>query len=145
ESNFYTYYQDVNGAFKSRNALQTNGDTEADYVWVYFSYHLDKLPNNQKLHVVGMFNDYQLNNDSELKFDEASQSYKTALLLKQGFTNYKYVIAKNDGTVLEELNPDGNYFETENQYNALVYYKTDSDRYDRIIGLSKADSKLITN
>ena len=145
ESNFYTYYQDVNGAFKSRNALQTNGDTEADYVWVYFSYHLDKLPNNQKLHVVGMFNDYQLNNDSELKFDEASQSYKTALLLKQGFTNYKYVIVKNDGTVLEELNPDGNYFETENQYHVLVYYKTDSDRYDRIIGLGKADSKLITN
>ncbi len=145
ESNFYTYYQDVNGAFKSRNALQTNGDTEADYVWVYFSYHLDKLLNNQKLHVVGMFNDYQLNNDSELKFDEASQSYKTALLLKQGFTNYKYVIVKNDGTVLEELNPDGNYFETENQYHALVYYKTDSDRYDRIIGLGKADSKLITN
>src|SRR5690606_24385412 len=126
-------------------ALQTNGDTEADYVWVYFSYHLDKLPNNQKLHVVGMFNDYQLNNDSELKFDEASQSYKTALLLKQGFTNYKYVIAKNDGTVLEELILDEKYLQSENQYHGLVYYKTNSNRYESIIGLGKADSKLITN
>ena len=92
-----------------------------------------------------MFNNYQLNSDYELKFDETTQTYTTALLLKQGFTNYKYIIAKTDGTVLEELNPDGNYFETENQYNALVYYKNDSDRYERIIGLGKADSKLITN
>ncbi len=39
----------------------------------------------------------------------------------------------------------GTFFETENQYNALIYYKTESDRYERIIGMGKADSKLITN
>lgn len=145
ESNFYTFYQDINGGFKTRNALRENNNTEADYAWVYFNYHLDKLPVSQKLYIVGMFNNYQLTNDYELKFDEAAQTYTTALLLKQGFTNYKYIIAKPDGTILEELNPDGNFFETENQYNALIYYKTDTDRYDRIIGLGKADSKLITN
>lgn len=145
ESNFYTFYQDINGGFKTRNALRENHNTEADYAWVYFNYHLDKLPSFQKLYIVGMFNNYQLNSDYEVKFDETTQTYTTALLLKQGFTNYKYIIAKADGTVLDELNPDGNYFETENQYNALVYYKNDSDRYERIIGLGKADSKLITN
>lgn len=145
ESNFYSFYQDVNGAFKPRNMMRDNADIEADYAWVYFTYNLPKLDSSQKLFVVGMFNDYQLSNDYEMKFDDASNSYKTALLIKQGFTNYKYVIAKNDGTVLEDLNPDGNYFETENIYYALVYFKNDSDRYERVIGLGKADSKLITN
>lgn len=145
ESKFYTFYQDINGGFKSRNALRQNHNTEADYAWVYFNYHLDKLPASQKLYIVGMFNNYQLISDYELKFDEASQAYTTALLLKQGFTNYKYVIANENGVILDELNPDGNFFETENQYNALIYYKTESDRYERIIGMGKADSKLITN
>src|SRR5690606_26355149 len=145
ESKFYTFYQDINGGFKSRNALRQNHNTEADYDWVYFNYHLDKLPASQKLYIVGMFNNYQLISDYELKFDEASQAYTTALLLKQGFTNYKYVIANENGVILDELNPDGNFFETENQYNALIYYKTESDRYERIIGMGKADSKLITN
>ena len=144
-SNFYSFYQDVNGAFKPRNALRDNNTLEADYTWVYFDYKLEKLNNNQKLYIVGMFNDYQISNDSELKFNDTTQSYQTALLLKQGFTNYKYVVADNNGIILEELNPDGNYFETENIYHTLVYYKTDTDRYERIIGMGKADSKLITN
>ncbi|UUV21557.1 type IX secretion system plug protein [Paenimyroides aestuarii] len=144
-SNFYTFYQDINGGFKTRNALRQNNITEADYAWVYFTYKLEQLPDSQELHIVGMFNDYQINADSELKFNESEKAYKTALLLKQGFTNYKYVVTTTNGKVLEELNPDGNFFETENQYHTLVYYKTESDPYDRIIGLGKADSKLITN
>ncbi|MBS7321880.1 MAG: DUF5103 domain-containing protein [Myroides sp.] len=144
-SNYYSYYEDLNGAFAPRNILRSNHTTEADYTWMYFTYHLEKLPNNQKLHIVGMFNDYQISPDSELDFNDELQAYTTALLLKQGFVNYKYVIVNSSGKVLEELNPDGNYVETENVYHALVYYKADSDRYERIIGLGKSDSKLITN
>ena len=146
DSNVYSYYQDVNGSFIARNRdRDENPETESDYMWVYFTYNMEKLPSSQKLFVVGMFNNYQLSNDYELEFDEASQTYKTALLVKQGFTNYKYVIAKNDGKILEELNPDGNFYETENAYQALVYYKNASDRYERVIGFGKADSQLITN
>ncbi|HUH25400.1 MAG TPA: type IX secretion system plug protein domain-containing protein, partial [Flavobacterium sp.] len=145
KNNLYSFYQDVNGAFKPRNKFRDNPNTEADYTWVYFTYNLEKLPSSQKLYVVGMFNDYQLSSDFELTFDEASNTYKTELFIKQGFTNYKYVIVDAKGKVLEELNPDGNFYETENVYHALVYYKTDSDRYERVIGLGNADSKLITN
>ncbi|WKW47387.1 DUF5103 domain-containing protein [Myroides sp. JBRI-B21084] len=141
----YSFYQDVNGGFKSRNALRGNNITEADYAWVYFGYKLNKLPSNQKLYIVGMFNNYQLTPDYELQYDDTNDLYKTALLLKQGFTNYKYVITNEDGKVLENLNPEGNFFETENEYYALVYYKAETDRFARVIGLGKADSKLITN
>jgi len=144
-NNFYTYYFDVNGSFKPRNQMREIADVEADYAWVYFEYRLPKLPADQKLFVVGMFNDYQLLNQFEMIYDDQSDNYKGAILLKQGYTDYKYVIAKNDGTILDELNPEGNFYETNNEYHALIYYKSDSDRYDRVIGLGKADSKLITN
>ena len=145
DNNTYIYYQDINGAFVPRNRYRENPVTEADYTWVYFTYHLEQLPQDQKLYVVGMFNDYQLNQVYEMKFDSELNLYKNALFLKQGFTNYKYVITSNNGEVLEELNTEGNFVETENQYNALIYYKGDADRYTRVIGLGKADSKLITN
>lgn len=144
-NNFYTYYFDVNGAFKPRNQMRDNANTEADYAWVYFDYKLDKLPSGQKIFVVGMFNDYQLSNQYEMIFDDETLTYKGAILLKQGYTDYKYVITKNDGTILDELNPEGNFFETNNVYHALIYYKSEADRYDRVIGLGKAESNLITN
>ena len=143
--NFYTYYQDVNGSFKPRNSIRANADIEADYAWVYFTYKLNKLPANQKLFIVGMFNNYQLQDSYEVIFDSEQKLYTTALMLKQGFTNYKYVIAKTDGTILEELNPEGNFFETQNQYDVLVYYKNDADRFERVIGLGSTNSNLITN
>src|SRR5690606_19803957 len=86
-TNGYTYYQDLNGAFMSRNVLRNNHITEADYVWVYFTYNLEKLPQNQQLHIIGMFNDYSLGKDSELQYDDETNSYKTDLLIKQVFTN----------------------------------------------------------
>lgn len=145
DNNTYVYYQDVNGAFIPRNRYRENPVTEADYTWVYFTYHLEQLPTDQKLYVVGMFNDYQFNEMYEMKYDTQLNVYKTALFLKQGFTNYKYVITSKDGNVLEALNPDGNFVETENEYYSLVYYQGDGDRYTRVIGFGKADSKLTTN
>ena len=88
--NGYTFYQDVNGAFKPRNQFKENAAMEADYSWVYFSYELPKLDSDKKLFVVGMFSNYQLTNDYELTFDTEINMYRTALLVKQGFTNYKY-------------------------------------------------------
>lgn len=144
-NNTYVYYQDVNGAFIPRNRYREDPVIESDYTWVYFTYHLEQLPVDQKLYIVGMFNDYQFNELYEMKYDSQLGVYKTALFLKQGFTNYKYVITSKDGVVLEALNPDGNFVETENEYYGLVYYQADGDRYARVIGFGKAASKMITN
>jgi hypothetical protein len=43
-------------------------------------------------------------------------------LVKQGFTNYKYTIADERG-VIDENAIDGNFYQTENEYTALVYYR----------------------
>jgi hypothetical protein len=40
---------------------------------------------------------------------------------------------------------DGNFYQTENEYTALVYYRENIDRYDRVIGKGNANSINIVN
>ena len=40
---------------------------------------------------------------------------------------------------------DGNYFQTENNYTAIVYYRGNNDRYDRVIGIANTNSEVIRN
>jgi hypothetical protein len=36
---------------------------------------------------------------------------------------------------------EGNYWETENAYTVLIYYKSFSDRADQLIGVSRINSR----
>jgi hypothetical protein len=71
--------------------------------------------------------------------------YEKAIMIKQGFTNYQYVISNTSKKIEEENAIDGNFFQTENNYFVLVYYKENNQRYDRIIGKGIASSVDITN
>ncbi|HRN98695.1 MAG TPA: DUF5103 domain-containing protein, partial [Flavobacterium sp.] len=66
-------------------------------------------------------------------------------MLKQGFVNYQYVLADKNKRVDQANAIDGNYFETENIYHVLVYYRENNGRYDRVIGRGQASSVDITN
>ncbi len=71
--------------------------------------------------------------------------YEKAIMIKQGFTNFQYVVADSSGNVDAKNAIDGNFHLTENNYFALVYYRENNQRYDRIIGKGIASSTDITN
>ena len=71
--------------------------------------------------------------------------HQITMLIKQGFTNYQYQIADAKGNIDAENAIDGNFWQTENDYSILVYYRESSDRYDRVIGKATANSNVITN
>ena len=66
-------------------------------------------------------------------------------MVKQGFTNYQYVIADKSKKIDAANAIDGNFYQTENNYFALVYYRANNARFDRIIGKGIATSINITN
>jgi hypothetical protein len=86
-----------------------------------------------------------MNDESKMDYNAEKGIYEKALMIKQGFTNYQYVIADSKGKIDEENAIDGNFFQTENNYFVLVYYKENNQRYDRIIGRGIASSVDITN
>lgn len=141
----YTLFEDINGNFLVKNSNATNNETEADYAWVYFSLSAPTFRLNKDIYISGMFNNYNLSPEYKMDYDEKKGIYEKAILIKQGFTNYKYVIADNKGNIDNENAIDGNFYQTENEYTILVYYKENTGRYDRIIGKGNANSLNIIN
>lgn len=142
--NPYTYNPDINGNFVITAIDRENPNIEADYAWIHFSLNMDEILGDSNVHVYGNFNNYMIDDSTKMYFDNKSQTYKVSILLKQGFYNYKYVLA-DDKTGLDEGFISGNYYQTENDYKVLVYYRDLGARYDRIIGIGNANSVNISN
>jgi hypothetical protein len=141
----YTLYQDINGNFVVTNTNASNNEIEADYAWVYFSLSAPTFRLNKDIYICGMFNNYSLSPENKMEYNEEKGIYEKAILIKQGFTNFKYVIADTKGNIDNENAIDGNFYQTENEYTILVYYKENTGRYDRIIGKGTANSLNIIN
>jgi hypothetical protein len=92
-----------------------------------------------------MFNNFVLSDENKMDYNPKTQLYEKALLIKQGFTNYSYTLTSNNLNVDNENAIDGNFFQTENNYLVLVYYRENNQRYDRVIGKGSATSIDITN
>jgi hypothetical protein len=141
----YTYYPDINGNFIVKNIGAQNSEIEADYAWVFFSLSAPSYYGKKPIYVNGMFNNFAISEENKMEYNAEKGIYEKAIMIKQGFTNYQYVIADNKGVVDEENALDGNFIQTENNYFALVYYRENNQRYDRIIGKGIANSIDITN
>lgn len=141
----YTYYPDINGNFIVKNIGAENNEIEADYSWVFFSLSAPNYYGKKSIYVNGMFNNFALGEQNRMDYNAEKGIYEKAIMIKQGFTNFQYVVADSSGKVDEENAIDGNYHITENNYFALVYYRENNQRYDRIIGKGIASSIDITN
>ena len=141
----YNFRQDVNGNFVVRNSNATNDEIEADYAWIYFSLSAPAFMMNKDIYVTGMFNNFRLTPENKMDYNSQKTIYEKALLIKQGFTNYQYVISDNKENIDHENAIDGNFYQTENDYTIMVYYRDNNDRYDRVIGKGSANSITIIN
>ncbi|MFV5688615.1 DUF5103 domain-containing protein [Flavobacterium sp. ZT3R25] len=141
----YSVTQDVNGNFVIKNINATNNEIEADYAWVYFSLSAPTFRMNKDIYINGMFNNYNLTPEYKMDYNEKKGIYEKAVLIKQGFTNFQYTIVDNKGIIDHENAIDGNFYQTENDYFIMVYYRENTDRYDRAIGKGTANSLNIIN
>ena len=140
----YTYNPDINGNFQVRNLNATKNEIEADYAWVYFTLSAPTVFQSD-VYINGMFNNYSLIPENKMEYNAAKGIYEKALMIKQGFTNYQYELVNKNQKLDPENAIDGNFYQTENNYFALVYYRENNKRFDRIIGKGTATSINITN
>lgn len=140
----YTYNPDINGNFLITAIDRENPSIEADYAWVHFSLQHDEIFGDKSIHVYGNFNNYAIEESTKMYFDEYSNTYTVPILLKQGFYNYKYIVVDNNGQI-KEGEISGNFYQTENDYKVLVYYRDLGARYDRLLGIGNGNSVNISN
>jgi hypothetical protein len=130
----YFYWQDFNGKYYIAVQEGREMETEADYLWVYFT-----LPSKYKvpdgnMYVAGALNDWAFDGKNLMTYDPDKAEYQCSMLLKQGWYNYEYIFLQNGYKTAAPTVFEGNHYETENDYLIMVYYKNPRDRYDRIIG-----------
>jgi Domain of unknown function (DUF5103) len=141
----YTFFPDVNGNFQVRNLNGQNSDVDADYSWVYFTLFSPTSLADASIYVTGMFSNYSLTPEYKMDYNADKGVFEKAILIKQGFTNYHYTLLDQNNKIEQKEAIDGNFYQTENQYTALVYYRANGERYDRIIGKGEANSVNIIN
>lgn len=130
----YQYQPDVNGAYYFRRndlGIERNADREADYSWVYFALDSEKV--DKEIYVLGGFNDFKATKQNQMIYDETVRKYVAKIYLKQGFYNYILGTKNSDGSMnLGDIN--GNFWQTENLYQAFLYYQPFGRNYDGLIG-----------
>ena len=130
----YTYNPDINGQFVVRTLEAANPNTEADYAMMHFTLYADNPIANKEVYVYGAFNNFKTEEENKLSYNFEDNSYQGQILLKQGFYNYTFATVDENKTVdTNQIN--GTFFQTENEYTVIAYYKPFGGLYDRVIGI----------
>ena len=129
----YTYNPDINGNFVVRTLESNDENSEADYVMMHFNLEVDFPYKNKEVYVFGAFNNYNFSDENKMTYNLEAKSYQLEIPLKQGFYNYGYATVDESGVDYTAI--DGSFFETENEYTVIVYYKPFGEIYDRVIGV----------
>ncbi|MBO7129757.1 MAG: DUF5103 domain-containing protein [Prevotella sp.] len=127
----YIYDEDANGAFYIRNSDNRENDIASDYVWVNYRLKVPRLPEG-KVIVDGQWTTDENIYNYVMAYNEEEGMYHTRILQKQGYYNYQYLWLKDNGTV-SFLPLEGNFYQTENRYQAFAYFKGTGERTWRLV------------
>jgi len=137
----YLFYNDFNGNFLIKNRESTgNMDLEADYVYVHFFLPYVTPETKGNFYVLGKLTDWRMSRLSKMTYNYTRFGYEATLYLKQGFYNYEYVLSNDAKKSGDETITEGNYWDTENDYNIFVYHRKFGTYYDQLIGFKKLNS-----
>ncbi|MCA6450190.1 MAG: DUF5103 domain-containing protein [Chitinophagaceae bacterium] len=141
----YLFFRDRNGWDEINTTESLNPWWQTDYAYVHFTF----APANRQpfagrsVYLLGSFTGNQIGDTSRMVYDAARGLYTKTILLKQGYYSYAYV-TKSDKHPEEKADPaltEGNYWETENEYTVLFYYRSFSSRHDELVGIRSVNSR----
>lgn len=138
----FVFYRDNNGMYYTEASENINPFWQSDYATVHFRF---VPPGNQayagkEIYVTGELTNYGDMEKAKMIFNPQTGLYETSLFLKQGYYDYGYA-TRETATGRPSFDfTEGNYWETENNYMILVYYRALGGRADELIGITQLNS-----
>lgn len=129
----YIYDRTQYGRFTIRYSDAYDSDTEADYMIVHFQLRMPEL-NGGKMYVDGEFTQHNFESANLMHYNHNTQCYELDLMLKQGAYNYQYLWVPDGTSVGKTSTVEGDFYQTVNEYQIMVYNRKRGERYDRLIG-----------
>ncbi len=130
----YRTRDDLNGNYLVKNDRGGDSDLESDYIYVHFTLAPPDQGTDDRIYVFGALSDWQCTPNNRMIYNPGTKLYEAAILLKQGFYDYQYVVYDKEKQTIDASFLEGSHVETENDYHLFVYYRGFSSRYDRLIG-----------
>ena len=133
--NNYVYDEDANGAFYIRNSDNYENDRSSEYMLVHYLLKTNRIKDGN-IYIDGRWTNEQLTPDFQMTYNEESGYYEAVIQQKLGYYNYHFIVVHDDGTI-RQLPTDGNFYQTENKYQCLIYYRGKQDRTDILVGFQE--------
>lgn len=126
----YAQYQDLNGNFAIENLDAREATLSGQYIFVDFTLETPELK-GATVYVMGNYNHYAKTEENRMKWNKATGSYETSIVLKQGWYDYTYYV---ESPTLQATYFEGSHYQTENFYDVLVYYRSLTPMADMLVG-----------
>ena len=134
----YSNHRDENGRYFVNTFEGFGTPLEADYVNVHFALDAPRRSGGE-FYLLGDFCGNGFTPENKLHYDDEDGYYFTSIPLKMGVYNYCYVwVSSVDGKV-GNVQAEGNFYNTENEYLIYMYYRGFGDRYDRLLGVHRVN------
>lgn len=137
----YDFYKEANGKFLTGRADARNKHLEADYIDVTFRLVSPSPFTQGDVYVFGALSDWRATDDYKMEYNYQTKFYEKTITLKQGYYNYMYAFKESASDKLSVDFLEGNSFNTENDYQVLVYYHPAGSRYDQLISYKLINSR----
>ena len=131
----YVYDEDADGAFYIRNSDNIENDITSEYVKVNF--YLDTPRLDGEVYVDGKWTYNGLSEKYLMEYDDENKWYHAEIPLKYGYYSYQYlnILPAYSQRLTPTGETEGDFFQTENRYLVMAYYKGNGDRFWRLIGV----------
>lgn len=135
-------YPEMKGKYtiESQDQEVRDSDTECDYTFVHFTLDLEAPLLGGSVNVFGALSKWNANKSNEMTYNFDTGMYELSMLLKQGYYNYQYVYVPKGAKVADHTNIEGSFWETDKDYQILVYYRDLAGRFDRLVGYTQLNS-----
>lgn len=127
----YVYDEDANGAFLIRNSDNIAVQTESDYMIVHFTLDCRERVNGN-IYVNGDWTHGAFTDDYKLVYNDSTRMYELSFPLKLGYYSYQYLLMNVNGEI-SVLPSEGCFYQTENSYQVLIYYREEGGRTDKLV------------
>lgn len=141
----YLIYPDLNGGYfiETQDLRNQGGGSpriQADYVNLFMAFKYKEPIPDADVYVFGQLTDWKIDERFKLDYDEKRLEYAGEIRLKQGFYNYIYAVVPRKTKIPDFSMLEGDWYETENEYHIVIYYRPFGARFDRVIGYQKVNS-----
>lgn len=138
----YMFYRDANGMYQLGNVENNNPFWQGDYATVWFRF---VPPQNEPyadkdLYLFGELTNYEFSERNKMQFNKETGAYENTQLLKQGIYDYMYLLRDRKNGQSDAAQTEGNWWETENNYTILVYYRPMGGRADELVSILQVNA-----